>query len=272
MPAQISILDLLRTSPIHQEILDKALKEGHVPTDINTTQFETLVGHLSAACALSFKESDIPDVAPDHTLPLRIAVMVRDFAIKRVLVDNGSALNLCTLKFIKKIGFTEADIQHEMITIKAYDNLERTSEGTITLPIQLGPAMQDTVCHVVDLDLPFNILLGRPWIHSIKAVPSTYHQCIKFPHQGTEVTIHADPNPFAYCRAIEASFPHSTHCPGTDIGTSIASSSRSHCDPETILSSTLSSVKINNQGCGEYSLSDAFAVGALPRDPHTQGR
>ena len=160
MPAQISILDLLRTSPIHQEILDKALKEGHVPIDINTTQFETLVGHLSAACALSFKESDIPDVAPDHTLPLRIAVMVRDFAIKRVLVDNGSALNLCTLKFIKKIRFTEADIQHEVITIKAYDNLERTSEGTITLPIQLGPATQDTVCHVVDLDLPFNILLG----------------------------------------------------------------------------------------------------------------
>lgn len=86
--------------------------------------------------------------------------MVRDFAIKRVLIDNGSALNLCTLKFIQQIGFTKADISHEVITIKAYDNLECTFEGTITFPIQLGPATQDTICHVVDLDLPFNILLG----------------------------------------------------------------------------------------------------------------
>lgn len=27
----------------------------------------------------------------------------------------------------------------------------------------------------------FNIILGRPWIHIMKAVPLTYHQCIRFP-------------------------------------------------------------------------------------------
>jgi hypothetical protein len=170
------------------------------------------------------------------------------------------------------LGCAEANITNEIIIIKAYDNLERTSEGTIILPIHVGPVIQETLCHVVDLDLPYNILLGRPWIHSMQAVPSTYHQCIKFPYHGAEITIRADPKPFEYCNALETSFPHSTHCPGIDIGSSIASSSRSHSDPETILSSTLSTVKINNNGCGEYTLSDAFAVGALPIDPHTQGR
>jgi len=28
-------------------------------------------------------------------------------------------------------------------------------------------------------------------------------------------------------------------------------------------------VKINYQGCGKYSLTDAFSIGALPLDPHT---
>lgn len=34
-PAQISILDLLRTLPVHQEILNKALQESHVPNNID---------------------------------------------------------------------------------------------------------------------------------------------------------------------------------------------------------------------------------------------
>ena len=110
-----------------------------------------------------------------YTLPLRIAIMLANFAVKRVMIDNGSALNICTLKFIKQAGYTEADIISEVITIKAYDNLERTSEGTILLPIKVGPVIQETLCHVIDLNLPFNILLSHPWIHAMKAIPSTYH-------------------------------------------------------------------------------------------------
>jgi len=172
------------------------------------------------------------------------------------MIDNGSTLNICTLKFIKQAGYTEADIISEVITIKSYDNLERTKEGTIFLPIKVGSVIQETLCHVIDLNLPFNILLGFPWIHAMKVVPSTYHQYIKFLHQGTEVTIHVDLEPFAYCNVVEASYAN--HCPRIDIGTAITSSSHTCNDPETILASTLSTVKINNKGCGEYSLSDAL--------------
>ena len=119
------------------------------------------------------------------------------------------------------------------------------------------------------LKFPFNILLGCPWIHAMKVVPSTYHQCLKFLHHGTEITIHADPEPFAYCNVVEASYHN--HCPGMEIGNTIASSSNTCHDLDTILASTLSFIKINNQGYGEYSLLDAFAIGALPLDPHTYG-
>jgi hypothetical protein len=117
----------------------------------------------------------MPVVKPDHIFPLLIAIMVSNFSMKRVMIDNGSALNICTLKFIKQAGYTKADIISEVISIKAYDNLERTTEGTILLPIKVGPVIQETLFHVVDLNLPFNILLDCPWIHAMKAVPSTYH-------------------------------------------------------------------------------------------------
>ena len=54
-----------------------------------------------------------------------------------------------------------------------------------------------------------------------------------------------------------------------EIGNTIASSSNTYHDPDTILAFTLSTVKINNQGYGEYSLSNAFVVGALPLDPNS---
>lgn len=186
------------------------------------------------------------------------------------MIDNGSALIICTLKFIKQTGYTKAYIISEVITIKAYDNLERTTEGTIFLPIKVRPVIQETLYHVIDLNLSFNILLGCPWIHAMKSIPSTYHQYIKFQHQGTEVTIHVDPKPFSYYNVVEASYAN--HFPRIDIGTAITSSSHTYNNPETILASTLSTIKINNKGYGEHSLSDAFFSEALPLDPHTHGR
>ena len=120
----------------------------------------------------------------------------------------------------------------------------------------------------MDLSLQFNILLGWPWLQLMKVVPSTYHQCLKFTHQGIELTIHFDPEPFTYFNAIES---YNNHCPRIEISTAIPSSSNNFHDPHTILTSTFSTIQINHQGCGEYNLTNAFAVGPLHLDPHTQG-
>ena len=86
---------------------------------------------------------------------------------------------------------------------------------------------------------------------------------------GTKITIHANLEPFSYCNAVEASYAN--HCSGIEVGTTMSNSSGTCHDPNTILASTLSTVKINYQGCLEYNLIDAFSIGALPLDPHTQG-
>lgn len=121
------------------------------------------------------------------------------------MIDGGVGLNICTLKLIRALGFSEESIDpHKKITIKAYDDEERSSKGTMVLSIQVGPIQKDTMCQVLDIDLTYNILLGRPWIHEMQAVPSTYHQCVKFPYNGQEVSISADHNPFQHCKAMGA--------------------------------------------------------------------
>ena len=34
---------------------------------------------------------------------------------------------------------------------------------------------------VVDVPSPYNVIMGRTWLHSMKVVPSTCHQKLKFP-------------------------------------------------------------------------------------------
>lgn len=149
------------------------------------------------------------------------------------------------------------------ITIKAYENEERSSKGTTTLPLRVGPVTKDVVCQVLDLDLTYNILLGCPWIHEMRVVPSTYHRCIKFPHNGVEVTVKADPNPFIYCNNLR---------PRSEITIPINQEvvpSSTYVDLESLKVSTSKQAeikekfKIKNMGCGEY----IYHVDQLPLSP-----
>ncbi|GLJ59482.1 hypothetical protein SUGI_1510350 [Cryptomeria japonica] len=133
--------------------------------------------------------------------------------LDKILRDTSVPIDLSVDQFQAMVGylsvphsltFTEADDAFvskvvnatNKITIKAYDDEEHSSKGTITLPLRVGLVTKDVVCQVLDLDLTYNILLGHPRIHEMSAIPSTYHRCIKFPHNGVEVTVKADPNPF----------------------------------------------------------------------------
>ena len=87
------------------------------------------MGHLFISFVLSFKPSNVPKIDLDHILSLYIVNMVYDFIVKRFMIDNGLALNLSTLMFIKQEGYTKEDITNEVITIKAYINLKELKKG-----------------------------------------------------------------------------------------------------------------------------------------------
>ena len=52
--------------------------------------------------------------------------------------------------------------------------------GEIELPIQIGPCTFQITFQVMDITPAYSCLLGRPWIHSAGAIPSTLHQKMKF--------------------------------------------------------------------------------------------
>ena len=51
--------------------------------------------------------------------------------------------------------------------------------------------------HVINAEVSYHVLLGRPWLHKHRLIPSTYHQCIKGRLNGRPVGIPANRNPFS---------------------------------------------------------------------------
>ena len=65
--------------------------------------------------------------------------------------------------------------------------------GTIRLPVYAGGVTKTVKFSVVRAKAPYNAILGTPWLHSMHAIPSSYHQCVKFPGKdGVIKTIRGD--------------------------------------------------------------------------------
>ena len=52
--------------------------------------------------------------------------------------------------------------------------------GDIALSVKAGLVMQQILFSVVEDLGPYNAIMGRAWLHSMKTVPPTYHQTISY--------------------------------------------------------------------------------------------
>ena len=139
---------------------------------------------------VKIKEND-KDLNHPHYLALHIEVMIHKNRVRCVLIDGGVELNICPFNILENLGYSKQDIDtRQKVTIRAYDGSERQSKGLVFLPILIDLVERDILFHVVDTStLSYNILLGRPWIHEMKVVPSTYHRCVTFAHNEIDMCI-----------------------------------------------------------------------------------
>ncbi|XP_070015868.1 uncharacterized protein [Nicotiana sylvestris] len=66
-------------------------------------------------------------------------------------------------------------------TLSGFDNSSVVTKGEVILTTFTEGVIKDTKFQVVDMEMAYNVILGRPWIHEMDVIPSTLHQVIKFP-------------------------------------------------------------------------------------------
>ena len=112
---------------------------------------------------------------------LVISLPIGNALIKRILIDNGSSANVLFLEALQEMGLDEKSIIRRSTVLVGFSGESLRTVGEISLPTYAEGVNVMTKFNVVDCPSAYNVILGRPWIHKMKAMPSTYHQSIKFP-------------------------------------------------------------------------------------------
>lgn len=146
-PAHIFIFELLQIFLEHKEILNKAL----VRNELDVCRFQNMVNNLVAPHCVSLLAHDDISIIQAQNSCLHIKDFIHRNKVKRALVDGGAGLKIFTLNLVKSLGYMKDVVDpRKKITIKAYDDEERSSKCMVILPNRVGLVVKETICQVLD--------------------------------------------------------------------------------------------------------------------------
>ena len=105
---------------------------------------------------------------------------INSFDVHRVLVDPGSAVDLLHLPAFKQMRVPLDHLSSASRVLLGFNEATTLTVGDIAFPVKASPITQQVLFLVVEDLGPYNAILGRAWLHAMKAVPSTYHQTISY--------------------------------------------------------------------------------------------
>lgn len=193
-------------------MLQDALKTLNVPSAVTSNNMASLINSITTPKAqIMFTQDELPSSKIQQQYdPLMIMVIINDSAIRQTLVDKGFGLNVCSINLLHRINVDTSLIKVISLTIHGFDNVAKSLLGIITLLVKVGPVTIPTPIHVMSRELTYNLLLGRPWIHSMQAIPSTLHWQIKFIYKNRTYILLGDTR-FQACLQTSSSKSSSTN-------------------------------------------------------------
>ena len=93
---------------------------------------------------------------------MHIMVRCENMIITRVLIDNGSALNVCSMTTLERLNMDTSLIHPTTMIIRAFDGTLWEVQGEIELAIGVGPMLFTVNFQIIKVDSPYNMLLRRP--------------------------------------------------------------------------------------------------------------
>ncbi|XP_058181242.1 uncharacterized protein LOC131299681 [Rhododendron vialii] len=120
----------------------------------------------------------------------------------KVLVDSGSCIEVLYYDAFKKLGLTQADLVQSMTPLVEFDAGAVWPLGKVMLSVWAGTVILRTDFLVVDVPSSYNAIIGKMWLHKMRAISSTYHQmapkaklvqAIENPNQPTIEDVGANP-------------------------------------------------------------------------------
>uniref|UniRef100_A0A2N9HPS3 RNase H type-1 domain-containing protein n=1 Tax=Fagus sylvatica TaxID=28930 RepID=A0A2N9HPS3_FAGSY len=198
----------------YKTLLEQLVAAGHLSDYVESTPTANYAHFVSTSCSgapvssahqvVSFSDEDLADVQMPHNDPLVITLRFGDYDVQRVLVDQGSFAEIMYKGLYEKLGLEEANLANFTTPVFGFTGESTIPMGKTTLPILAGPISLQTEFIVVRGTSPYNAIVGRDWLHRMKAVPSTLHQKLRFPTEEGVMEINGDQAPAAVTEKLAA--------------------------------------------------------------------
>uniref|UniRef100_A0A2N9GIS1 Uncharacterized protein n=1 Tax=Fagus sylvatica TaxID=28930 RepID=A0A2N9GIS1_FAGSY len=143
------------------------------------------VEEVFAQCAnchgkITFTDEDLLLGSKPHNQPLFVSGYVREEKVSRILIDDGSAVNIMSKVTMKRLGIFTEELSKSRLVIQCFNQEGQRVIGIIRLDMIMEDLKTRPLFHVIDSKTSYNLLLGRPWLHENGIIPSTLHQCFKY--------------------------------------------------------------------------------------------
>ena len=162
---------------------------------------------------ITFSDSDFQGVNPNQDDPVVITIELENFAVKKVLIDQGSSVDIIYWKTFQQLQIPAEELIPYDEPIYGFSGERVPTRGYVDLHTTFGEGRQTRTIQVryliVDAHTSYNMLLGRPSLNLLGAVVSTPHLALKFPSaSGDIITVHGDQKAARECYMASLKLPY----------------------------------------------------------------
>ena len=125
---------------------------------------------------MGFSDEDKIGTIQPHDDALVITLRIKGYDVKKVMVDQGSAVEIMYPNLYKGLNLKAEDLTPYSSPLVSFEGRIIIPTGQIRLPVQTGSEMVEVDFIVVDAYSPYTAIVARPWLYTLGVVSSTLHQ------------------------------------------------------------------------------------------------
>ncbi|XP_028122002.1 uncharacterized protein LOC114319191 [Camellia sinensis] len=124
---------------------------------------------------LSFSTKDLERVQMLHNDALVVTLRVKDFDIKRILIDQGSLVETMYYDAFKQMKLEDKALVPATSPLVGFNSQPEWPIGKIIFPVKVGSVVKQVEFWGLKVPSTYNLILGRGWLYAMQAVASTFH-------------------------------------------------------------------------------------------------
>ena len=130
---------------------------------------------MKLSLVMSFSDEDKIGTIQPYDDALVITLQIGGYDMKRVTVDQGSAVEIMYPDLYKGLNLKAKDLIPYSSPLMSFEGKIIILKGQVRLPVQTGSEVVEVDFIVVDAYSPYTAIVARPWFHTLGAVSSTLH-------------------------------------------------------------------------------------------------